>query len=234
MHQKADPTLNHGKWTSAEEEALDEALNYYTVHNWQEIAEHVGSRTALQCRDRYELKYLYPDKYINWTRNEDKILLDAVDEWGPQWARIAAFYFPMRTDHSCLFRHSKLMLWRRKNEWLASQPQDIREFILFVFRPRNASKRVNIDEKTEIEQLFTNRGELVPVEPKFGTGTHNLQAITEKIYEKRDLVVEFVEKKRSGQLSLSLLTRIGIYTPVLNGLISKYKRISAKKGMQNS
>lgn len=239
VHQKADPALNHGKWTPAEEVALDEALRYYTVRNWQEIAEHVGTRTALQCRDRYELKYLYPHKYVSWTPLEDKQLLDAYDEWGTQWARIASVYFPSRTDHSCLFRHAKLMQWRRKNEWLAAQPDYIREFILFVFRPRNSttsstsSSRANDenDMNNNDRELYTQRGELVPGEPKFGTGSHSLQTITEKIYEKRDLVAEFIEKKRAGQLSLSLLTRIGIYTPVLNGLISKYKKISAKKGI---
>lgn len=236
VYYKADPTLNHGKWTSGEDAALDEALRYYPVRNWQEIAEYVGTRTASQCRDRYELKYLYPEKYVNWTRQEDKQLLDAVDEWGTQWSRISATYFPNRTDHSCLFRHSKLMLWRRKNEWLAAQPEIIQEFILFVFRPRNSSPKQSPEyasgeqQGCSLEPLLTNRGELVPVEPKFGTGVHNLQTIIEKIYEKSDLVTEFVEKKRTGQLSLSLLTRIGIYTPVLNGLISKYKKINAKKG----
>lgn len=52
LYLKADPNLNHGKWTSEEELALDEALRFYTTRNWPEIAEYVGTRTAVQCRDR--------------------------------------------------------------------------------------------------------------------------------------------------------------------------------------
>jgi hypothetical protein len=52
-HLKVDPNLNHGKWTPAEEAAFEEALLFYnTVHNWQEISEHVVTRTSLQCKDR--------------------------------------------------------------------------------------------------------------------------------------------------------------------------------------
>ena len=172
---------------------------------------------------------MYPDKYVNWSREEDKLLLDSVDLMGAQWSRIAATHFPTRTDHSCLFRYSKLMLWRRKNEWLAAQPDDIREFVLFVFRPRTQQSEddCEADAAQTAAELFTSRGEVVPVEPKFGLAAHNFQAVVEKIYESRELVAEFVEKKRAGKLSLPLLTRIGIFSPVLNSLIAKYKKMNA-------
>ena len=52
-HIKVDPNLNHGKWTPDEEKLFEEALLFYnTVYNWQEISEHVVTRTAHQCRDR--------------------------------------------------------------------------------------------------------------------------------------------------------------------------------------
>jgi len=53
-HIKVDPNLNHGKWTPVEEQAFEEALLFYnTVYNWQEISEHVMTRTAHQCKDRF-------------------------------------------------------------------------------------------------------------------------------------------------------------------------------------
>ena len=52
-HIKVDPNLNHGKWTPQEEQAFEEALLFYnTVYNWQEISEHVVTRTSHQCKDR--------------------------------------------------------------------------------------------------------------------------------------------------------------------------------------
>lgn len=216
-HLKIDPNLNHGRWTANEDQAFEEAVQYYSAKNWQEISEYIGSRTAFQCKERYELKYMNPDKYKNWTIEEDKKLLDLVDEYGGQWAKIAACEFPNRTDHSCLFRYTKLMNWKRQNEWFDSQPGNVQEFILFLFRRRKARP----EEDTKI---CTNKGDLVPTMPKFGSGTGFLASIIDKIYEKKELVDEFIDKKRDGQLSLTLLAKIGIYTPVINSLISKYKK----------
>ena len=54
-HLKTDTLMNHGKWLLHEEHALHDALQYYnfsTKCNWQAISEHVGTRSALQCKDR--------------------------------------------------------------------------------------------------------------------------------------------------------------------------------------
>ena len=52
-HIKIDPHLNHGKWTLTEDVLFEEALVFYnTVYNWQEISEHIMTRTPHQCRDR--------------------------------------------------------------------------------------------------------------------------------------------------------------------------------------
>ncbi|CAF0719286.1 unnamed protein product [Brachionus calyciflorus] len=216
-HLKIDPSLNHGRWTASEDQAFDEAVVYYSAKNWQEISEYIGTRTAFQCKERYELKYLNPDKYKNWTVEEDKKLLDLVDEYGGQWSKIATIEFPNRTDHSLLFRYTKLMNWKRQNEWFDTQPEDVQEFILFLFK----KKKSKPDEEIKV---YTNKGELVPTIPQFGSGTGFFASVVDKIYEKRDLVSEFIEKKKDGQLSLTLLAKIGIYTRVINNLISKYKK----------
>lgn len=220
-HQKIDPNLNHGRWTLSEDQAFEEAVHFFSAKNWQEISEYVGTRTALQCKERYELKFLNPDKYKNWTIQEDKKLLDLVDKYGGQWSKIAACEFPGRTDHSCLFRYTKLMNWKRQNEWFDSQPEKIQEFIKFLFRKKKNEKRNDLI-------IYTEKGEVVPTTPKFGSGTGFLASIIDKIFEKKDLVEEFVDRKTEGQLSLTLLARIGIYTPVVNNLISKYKKYQLK------
>ena len=219
---KVNPQLNHGKWLDSEKQSFEEAIEYYKFNlNWQEISEYVGTRTALQCKERYELKYQYPEKYINWTLEEDKKLIDAVEEYGTHWVKIAQNIFPKRTDHSCLFRYTKLMNWQKQQEWFNNQPEEIKEFMLFLFKRR---LKDGSDEVLENHNVYTNKGELVPTLPKFGPGTRNLNNIIDTIYEKKDLVYEFVKKKQEGQLSIALLNKIGIFTPVLNSLIAKCKK----------
>ena len=52
----------------------------------------------------------------------------------------------------------------------------------------------------------------------------NITNLIDQLAEKKDLIEEFIQKKRQGQLSLNLLSRIGIYTPALNWTIAKYKK----------
>ena len=228
-HQKIDPNLNHGRWSTIEDQAFEEAVQFFSAKNWQEISEYVGTRTALQCKERYELKFLNPDKYKNWTLEEDKKLLNLVDKYGGQWSKIAALEFPSRTDHSCLFRYTKLMNWKRQNEWFESQPEKIQEFIKFVFK-----KRKSKNDNNDSTKVYTEKGEVVPTTPKFGSGTGFLASIIDKIFEKKELVEEFVDKMRNGQLSLTLLAKIGIYTPVVNNLIAKYKKYQSKNTVSKS
>lgn len=55
-HLKTDSGLNHGKWSQIEEQNFDEAIQYFNFNlnclNWQEISEYIGTRTALQCKER--------------------------------------------------------------------------------------------------------------------------------------------------------------------------------------
>jgi hypothetical protein len=202
-HLKVNPNLNHGKWSATEEQAFDEALQFYNqTLNWQEISEFVGTRTAFQCKERYELKYHNPEKYINWSPEEDQLLLESIKKHGTHWVKIANNDFPNRTDHSCLFRYTKLMSWKKQNEWFENQPDYIKEFILFLFK-----KRKNLQEEPK---LYTSDGELVPTIPKFGPGNQSFINIIEKIVDKTDLIAEFINKKNEGNISISLLVSIHI------------------------
>lgn len=213
FHLKVDPNLNHGKWSPNEEQAFEEALQFYnSMYNWQEISEYIGTRTSFQCKDRYELKYCNPDKYINWTQEEDKKLLECFNKFENQWVKIANYAFPSRNDNACLHRYTKLTNWHQQNLWFDKQPDEIKEFIMFLCKKNRA------DTKPD---LYTEDGELVPKRPVF---SQNLGNIIHKIYEKKDLVYEFVRKMRQGQLSLTLLNKIGVYTHALNMIIKKYQK----------
>ena len=41
----------------------------------------VGSRSPFQCREHYDLKYNHPDKYTNWSMEDDIKLLDLYDQY---------------------------------------------------------------------------------------------------------------------------------------------------------
>ena len=137
-----------------------------------------------------------PDKYVNWTLEDDIKLLEFYREYGPVWSKIAKEAFPTRNNHSCLFRFNKLMHWKRQNVWFENQPDEIKEFILFIFKKKRKNANQNV---------FTSHGDVVPTIPKFGSGLHNLGQIINQIYDKRPLIDEFINKKRQGQLSLTLL-----------------------------
>ena len=82
--------------------------------------------------------------------------------------------------------------------WFESQPDEIKEFILFIFKKKR--KKVS-----DADRVYTSYGDLVPTIPKFGSGLHNLSFIINQIYEKKPLIDLFISKKRQGQLSLTLL-----------------------------
>ena len=71
-------------WTQEEDNLLLQLAQEYN-DNWNRIATYLQGRTVRQCRDRY-VNTLDPN--INrkkFTFNEDKLLLQKVYEFGPQW-----------------------------------------------------------------------------------------------------------------------------------------------------
>ncbi len=150
---------------------------------------------------------------MNWTVAEDKKLLEAYKRFEGQWYKIAAFEFPNRNDNACLFRYTRLMAWQKQNSWFQAQPSEIQEFILFICKQKHKNK----DEMI----VFTEDGEIVPRKPIF---TQKISSLVDQILANKELIIEFVEKKRRGQLSLNLLNKIGIFTPALNATIQKYQK----------
>lgn len=79
---RINPNYNKGKWTEVEEMLLVEATSLYSKKfNWQEISEMIGTRSPFQCREHYDLKYNFPDKYTNWTMEDDIKLLEAYEKY---------------------------------------------------------------------------------------------------------------------------------------------------------
>lgn len=87
------PTENNfrGSWSSSEDALLTEAINKLGENKWTSIAQHVGTRSAKQCRERWT-NCLKPGlKREPFTPSEDAIILEQQARLGNRWASIAKF-----------------------------------------------------------------------------------------------------------------------------------------------
>lgn len=97
-YTKVNPNINHGKWTNKEETLLLEAIAYYNKkYNWKEISDMVGTRSPFQCKEHYELKYNNPEKYINWTMEDDIKLLETFEKYSCKFKFLIVIRLPFKT-----------------------------------------------------------------------------------------------------------------------------------------
>ncbi|KAJ1344478.1 hypothetical protein BSLG_000002 [Batrachochytrium salamandrivorans] len=95
------PGKKKGRWNATEDETLLKAVQEFGRGKWNHIAAAVGTRTDMQCRERYE-NCLNPEICLKpFTPEEENILSAAVLEHGiGKWSRISRC-FVNRTDNSC-------------------------------------------------------------------------------------------------------------------------------------
>mmetsp|Transcript_24526 Transcript_24526/g.33615 ORF Transcript_24526/g.33615 Transcript_24526/m.33615 type:complete len:325 (-) Transcript_24526:352-1326(-) len=101
MDEEKLQKANKKPWTNEEDEKLSSLYNMKgATWKWSKIAEKLDmGRTGKQCRERYN-NHLRPEiKKGNWTKEEDKIILELKMLYGNQWTRIASF-LPGRSDNS--------------------------------------------------------------------------------------------------------------------------------------
>lgn len=86
-------------FTTEEDRYLTEIVTSKECANWLEIAQKLPGRTARQCRDRW-VNYLSPsNSFEPWTREEDELIVQKVNELGTKWAQISKF-IPGRSDNT--------------------------------------------------------------------------------------------------------------------------------------
>ena len=86
-------------FTEDEDAKLISIMQNEKFRNWSEVAKHFENRNARQVRDRWTN---YLNSEINngpWSRDEDKLLADLYNQYGPKWATISKFFDKRRENN---------------------------------------------------------------------------------------------------------------------------------------
>lgn len=107
----------HCVFSAQDDARLQIAVAQYGTSKWNDIAMIVGTKTARQCKERYN-HLIAPPRCAEWTPEEDKLLEAKFQEYGPHWAKMLP-WFPNRTDVNLKNRWSAILGRKCKMERLA-------------------------------------------------------------------------------------------------------------------
>ncbi|CAN6904326.1 hypothetical protein HID58_082222 [Brassica napus] len=121
--------FNTGAWDQSEDTNLRKLVELYGTKNWKRIANMLGTRIGKQCRERWHNHLRHGIKKSAWTKEEDRILVEAHKVFGNKWANIA-LKLCGRTENAIKNRwngtkrriHQKRMKKSDKNE---NPPQNV-------------------------------------------------------------------------------------------------------------
>jgi hypothetical protein len=84
-----DPTLIKGFWSKEEDQQLTYLVTTNPTAPWAKIAAQIPGRFIRQCRDRWNTALNPGVDKSSFTKEEDKILIDAVATLGTAWTSVA-------------------------------------------------------------------------------------------------------------------------------------------------
>ncbi|KAJ3717755.1 hypothetical protein C8R42DRAFT_610869 [Lentinula raphanica] len=96
-----------GVWSAEEDAKLLNAVEKYGT-KWSLVATMVHTRNSDQCAKRWTDTLDPTIDRSGWTSEQDRMLLDAVNEHGTCWKKIVKTYFPGKTGLSAKNRYTSL------------------------------------------------------------------------------------------------------------------------------
>jgi hypothetical protein len=105
-------TKRRCRFTAEEDDRLRKLIAELGPNAWPLVSKSMPERSARQCRDRW-CSYLSDwGQHTAWTPQEDRLLLEKIDQYGPHWARIARD-LPNRSGLAVKRRWSQIFLHNR-------------------------------------------------------------------------------------------------------------------------
>ena len=117
------------RFTTEEDIKLVKLVNQFGTNNWEQIKKLMPKRTERQLKDRW-MHYLSPNvKNSDWTEDEDKIILEKYEIYGPQWNMISK----LLENRSCIGvrNRAKKLLSKRKTQEIEND-EDFSEINTFI------------------------------------------------------------------------------------------------------
>lgn len=151
-------------FTAEEDELILYYAKIYGSKKWSLIAKYVNNRTAKQCRDRY-MNHLRPGlSNIEWTQDEDDLLMNLFDKYGSKWSAINKFF-----DNRNQISLKNRMVFLLKNINKSHKNNDVDSLIQQKNEEKNKNTKIplpdiksdsksNINDDSEIqkEQMYFN------------------------------------------------------------------------------
>jgi len=138
------------KWIAEEDATLVGLVKQYGAHNWNTVSSHFDMRTATQCRQRW-VGHLCPNiRRDVWTVEEEEMLLELLDEFGPnKWYKIKDAFFG-RTEVELKNHYTMFMRYRPKADKIDSTKLESFEFETPTFGDEDAcvNKKSNNNNTT--------------------------------------------------------------------------------------
>ncbi|OHT14672.1 Myb-like DNA-binding domain containing protein [Tritrichomonas foetus] len=88
---------------------VDEHTNEVGKIDWNAVSSKITGRTNRQCRERYTNYLKAHQKKSKWSKEEDELLIEKYNEYGPKWILIEQFFhgrsnINIKNHFSCLLR----------------------------------------------------------------------------------------------------------------------------------
>jgi alkylated DNA nucleotide flippase Atl1 len=160
-----------GTWSQQELSTLDDLVNQYlkektslTNADWKQIASHFKEKDARQCKYQYQEHLFVKDiKKGSWTKEEDVLLKQAIQQHGTSnWDKIVQM-IPHRNRRQCAYRWHRVLQFEGQGEQdqtiirykrLSEQEKDLIREGVQMFGPNWTAIRMTYLPKRTPEQLM--------------------------------------------------------------------------------